>query len=383
MEKREARLKPVWVTHTTAATALGNDLDTSWEKLLRGETAIHTVGRFPTQRYPSRLAACIHDLSPSVNGSMIHPLIDRIISGIPVLPKETQLVTATTKGGIDILEQIRSGLRSDIGDSLPSGIPEYISKKLGLLNKGFNISAACASSSVAFSQSAMLIASGKIEVALILCLDLVTEFVFSGFSSLQILSPYPCRPFDRRRSGLSLGEGGAAILMMNADRARKYRYPCLAQAIGWGIAGDASHITAPARDGEGLNRAIGIALRNSGLRAEDIGAIHAHGTGTIYNDEMELTAFKKALDDLPIPIHSVKGAIGHTLGAAGGIEIAISIKSLSEQVIPPTVGLGKVMKAGIGRIRPEPVPLSGNCILKTNSGFGGINSAIILRKGER
>jgi 3-oxoacyl-[acyl-carrier-protein] synthase II len=171
--------------------------------------------------------------------------------------------------------------------------------------------------------------------------------------------------------------------MMNADRARKYHYPCLAQAIGWGIAGDASHITAPARDGEGLNRAIGIALRNSGLRAEDIGAIHAHGTGTIYNDEMELTAFKKALDDLPIPIHSVKGAIGHTLGAAGGIEIAISIKSLSEQVIPPTVGLGKVMKAGIGRIRPEPVPLSGNCILKTNSGFGGINSAIILRKGER
>ncbi|MEW5910577.1 MAG: beta-ketoacyl synthase N-terminal-like domain-containing protein [Thermodesulfobacteriota bacterium] len=374
-------MKPVRLTHVTAVTALG-DLDSTYKRLMNGETGIAPVDRFSTSEYPAHIAACIRDLSFSPSESMIQGILNKILSGIPGLPKDTLVITATTKGGIDILEQWCRGDQVDLAETFPSSISHAVSGKFGLMNSGFNISAACASSAIAVSQGAMLISSGRFEVVLVLCLDLVTEFVFSGFSALQILSPTPSKPFDRNRCGLSLGEGGAAILMMSEDRALHAGYPCMARIMGWGIAGDASHITAPARDGKGLASAIRRAIRKSGLNADDVSAIHAHGTGTIYNDEMELAAFQDALKNRGIPIHSIKGSIGHTLGAAGGIEIAVSVKSLQTETLPPTVGFEIPMESAQGRISSNSISLDGNVILTTNSGFGGINAAVILKKGE-
>jgi len=209
---------------------------------------------------------------------------------------------------------------------------------------------------------------------------MVSEFIFSGFSALRALSPLPCQPFDRDRSGLSLGEGAAALLLMSHERAKQEHRIPIGTIHGWGIANDATHITAPARDGCGLIQAISRALHVSGIPADEIHAVCAHGTGTIYNDLMEITAFRRIFKNRKVPLFSIKGAIGHTLGAAGGIELAVGTKAISCQVAPPTIGLITPMDEAMGWVSTGPVSFSGDYLLTTNSGFGGINAALILGK---
>ncbi len=373
----------VWVTHVAAVTSLGSSLEELWQGLLARQTAIKPVSRFPTTNYKASIAACIPDLARSREQSMIHDLLDRLVRATGPVPSDTFLVMATTKAGIDNLERISRGLAADLDDVLLSSIPTVLSQRLGLRDPGINISAACASSTVALARGAALVASGIRDSVLVCCMDLVTEFVFSGFSSLGILSPFPCRPFDRGRNGLSLGEGAASLLLMNSDRVRKEGRPSLGGIAGWGAANDAAHVTAPARDGRGLIQAISQALRRADLKAEEISAICAHGTGTVHNDMMELTAIHRVFAGRKIPVFSIKGAIGHTMGAAGGIEVALGMKALSAQVAPPTVGFLHPEDGAEGLVSPDPADISGDYLLSTNSGFGGINAAIIVKTGEQ
>jgi 3-oxoacyl-[acyl-carrier-protein] synthase II len=213
-------------------------------------------------------------------------------------------------------------------------------------------------------------------------MDVITDFVFSGFSALQALSPQPCRPFDRSRDGLTLGEGAAVLHFMSVDRAERERRKPLALVVGWGVSNDATHITAPARDGCGLIRAIDKALHLAQLDSDQIAAVSAHGTGTVYNDAMELTAFRHVFGDRSLPVYSVKGAIGHTLGAAGGIEVALAARALSEGVVPPTVGLLEPEPEAESLVSTRARNITGQTLLTTNSGFGGINAAIILKSGS-
>jgi len=362
-------------------TGLGDTPDDLWESLLAGKSAIRPVQRFSADNYHSGVASCISGLSASGQASMIHDLLDRLLPEKGRIPSDSHLITATTKAGIDYLERSHQGEAADSQDLLLSSFPCTVSQKLGLTDTGINISAACASSTIAVARGAARIASGRTEAVLICCADLVTEFVFSGFSCLRALSPVPCQPFDRKRCGLSLGEGAAFLLLMCEDRARQEGRSHLGSVLGWGAANDATHITAPARDGCGLVQAIHQALTVGGVGPEKIAAISAHGTGTVYNDLMEVTAFQQVFGDAKIPIHSVKGAIGHTLAAAGGIEVALGTKMLSEQLIPPTVGFSDPEAGAAGWVCAESAAISGDCLLTTNSGFGGINAAIILRKG--
>ena len=169
---------------------------------------------------------------------------------------------------------------------------------------------------------------------------------------------------------------------MGADRAKKEGRPHLGTVLGWGVANDAFHVTAPAPDGCGLVAAVGRALKRAGLEQEAVSAVCAHGTGTVYNDSMELTAFGRLFGNRKVPVYSIKGAIGHTLGAAGGIEVALGMKTLSEGLVPPTVGFSKGDDGTVGRVSSRPAAMSGNYLLSTNSGFGGINAALILEKGR-
>jgi 3-oxoacyl-[acyl-carrier-protein] synthase II len=277
---------------------------------------------------------------------------------------------------------MRQKIPADPNDILLASIPGIASNKLGLKGRAINISAACASSSIAIARGAALIATGRADAVLVCCLDVVTEFVFSGFSSLKALSPIPCMPFDRKRNGLSLGEGAATLMLMSRERAEREGRPHLGTVSGWGIAGDAHHITAPARDGSGLIKAVRSALRSAMLEEGDISAISAHGTGTIYNDRMELTAFRHLFGRRKVPVYSVKGAIGHTMGAAGGIEVALGLKTLSEKVVPPTVGLSNPEDDAADLVSVSAREMTGDYLLTTNSGFGGTNAAIILKRGE-
>ncbi len=168
---------------------------------------------------------------------------------------------------------------------------------------------------------------------------------------------------------------------MSEERARREARDCVAVVRGWGASNDAFHITSPDPDGSGLVSAIGQALSRSALNESAISAVSAHGTGTLYNDLMELNAFRRVFGGRRIPIYSAKGNIGHTTGAAGGIEVALAAKALAERTVPPTAGFEDPEQGAEGCVSASAVPLTGDLCLTTNSGFGGINAAIVLERG--
>jgi 3-oxoacyl-[acyl-carrier-protein] synthase II len=368
-------MERVFITDAAVVTSLGATLSDTWQKLMAGGSGIGKIDRFDTRNYLSDSAAWIPDLVPGTNGSMLATLVTRLVSQLGPLDRDTLLFTATTKSCIDLIDS--PGQENDL---LCSSMARYISQRLNLADRGINISAACASSTIAIAKAAQAIALGRAQSALVCSMDLVTEFVFSGFSALRAMSPEPAKPFDRDRRGLTLGEGAGALVLTSETRANEKGLPPLAEISGWGISGDASHITAPDREGAGLVRAITKALECPRNLNQTIGAINAHGTGTVYNDAMELTAFKHVFGDRVPPINSLKGALGHTLGAGGGIETALGIKMLDHQVLPPTVGLSLPEPGAEGLVSNQPMDFKGDFLLTTNSGFGGINAALVLKR---
>ena len=370
------------IVDVAAVTALGQTLSESWRKLSAGESAIREIARFDTADYHSNVGAAIDYQHHDGHRSRLLSLIGLVLDQLGPVPADAKVITATTKAGIDNLERSQRGEHVHLGDIRLAAVAEMVTEKLHLAEVGGNVSAACASSTMAISLGASWIRAGWTDVVLVVCADLLTEFVFSGFSALGALSPNACRPFDHDRSGLSLGEGPAALLLMSRERVMREQRTVLGEVAGWGAANDATHITAPDRHGTGLANAIKKALRSADLSAEEIGAVSAHGTGTVYNDAMELNALKQIFGARPIPAHSVKGALGHTLGAAGGIEAAIGLCTLQKQVLPPTVGLANPDDGALGWVDSNPAPFTGDNLLTVNSGFGGINAAIILNRGQ-
>jgi 3-oxoacyl-[acyl-carrier-protein] synthase II len=375
-------MKEVCISQAQTVTGLGPDLESLWRGVLAGESAIRPLTRFGTGRYLSSNASWIEGLDCKNGRSGIYPLLERLLDGFGPVPADATLITASTKGCIDVMEVLNGAGAGDPAEVPMARLLERISARLGLAATGININAACASSTIAVARAASLIAAGRSEAVLVVCLDLVSEFVFSGFSALQALSPETCRPFDRNRNGLTLGEGGAALLLMSRERARREGRPELGIVAGWGAANDATHITAPARDGCGLIQSVRQALARGSIAPEQIAAISAHGTATPYNDQMELTAFAALFGERALPMNSIKGAIGHTLGAAGGIEIALGLKCLEQKILPPTVGMREPEEAGAAFLSRLAQPISGSYLLSTNSGFGGVNAAVILSRGE-
>jgi 3-oxoacyl-[acyl-carrier-protein] synthase II len=370
------------VARAAVATGLGDDLGTTWSRLVAGGSAVRPIDRFDASRYPARVASCIDGLEPAEGRSRLFPLLELLLGRLGPVPSGCRLITATTKGCIDAFERVRRGEGGDLADVPLYAPAAWLAARLGISRPGVNVNAACASSTAAVARAAALIASGRADAVLVVCMDLVSEFAFSGFSALQALDPTGCRPFDRTRAGLSLGEGGAALLIMSPERARREGLPPLGSIAGWGSANDATHITAPARDGCGLVQATRQAIGRAGIAPGDVAAINAHGTGTVYNDAMELVAFRSVFGDRVVPMNSVKGAIGHTLGAAGGIEVALGLLSLRHRTLPPTAGFLEPEEGAEGRVSPEAQPIRGDWLLTTNSGFGGVNAALVLKREE-
>jgi 3-oxoacyl-[acyl-carrier-protein] synthase II len=372
-------VKRVVINRAATVTALGDGLEPLWRNLLDGRSGIAPLTRFESENYLSRQAACIADLQAPARGSLLDSILERVAAQLGSVPQDSRLLVASTKGEIDRLTDAgRQG-----AENPPAVLFEPLLKKIacrfGLSDSGCNINAACASSTIALARGAALIAAGQAETVLVYAADLVSEFVFSGFSALQALSDRPSRPFDRQRNGLTLGEAGVALLLMSEERARLCAQQSLAYIVGWGAANDAHHVTAPARDGSGLIRSCHQALNRAGIDATQIAAINAHGTGTLYNDAMELTAFNSVFAEKLPPLHGVKGSLGHCLGAAGGVEIAIAGKALQQQRIPGTVGCQEPEEAGQKSLSCGPQQISGDYLLCSNSGFGGINGVVILQ----
>ncbi len=361
----------------------GWDVDSCWEGLFSGTTAIRAFDRFSTESLRTDKAALVPGLDPDADETlvmqMVRPLIERSVS---TLPEDALLLLATTNGEIDLLERSVLHGNPDASGSRPDRLASKIQTLCRLQEPGVVVCAACASSSAAVAEGAAMIRDGDRDCVLVVASDNVSEFVAAGFSSLMALDKDMARPFDKSRSGMSLGEAAGFVLLMSDVRASREGRPVYAEIAGWGLSSDANHITGPSRDGSGLALALRKALQSADIPPEDVGSISAHGTGTKYNDSMEMKAFKSVFRGRSIPTYSLKGGIGHTMGTAGLVDIIVAIETLREKAVPPTVNLREVDDEAIGWAFPEPRPCEGAVTVSTNSGFGGVNCAVVLRSAQ-
>jgi 3-oxoacyl-[acyl-carrier-protein] synthase II len=362
-------------------TAYGWGIEALWAGVLSGKTAIRAANRFAERGFPTQVAAMVPDLLESDGESRSIAMLARLLAPLaPQLDPLTPVMVATTVGEIEYLERGILESRPDLCNAArPQVLLERVQHMLGLRGPGLVVSSACASSSAALTCAAGMIRRNEAENVLVVTADAVSEFVYSGFASLLSLDDRPASPFDAARRGLTLGEA-AAFTVVSSDRS-----PFAARShtaiLGWGNTSDAFHMTAPDPAAGGLSRAIEKAFRMAHRDPADVALIAAHGTGTVFSDAMEMVAFAKALPR-PVPLFSVKGAVGHTLGAAGLVQILVAARALHLGIAPPMVGLTAPDPAAADWVSAISVPLrqslSATLALSTNSGFGGVNTALLL-----
>lgn len=371
-------MKEVYIAKSVIVTGIGDTVEENWGRLIEGRSAIGTIHHFDTGRLHYHQAACVADLRRKHTENHICVLMQRVLDRIKPVPPKTFIIWTGIKGNAEYIE---SGQKKDMLH-LPAQYRQWVADHSSIANNGIEINAACAASTVGLALGAQKIALGEYDSVLVCAADLVTRFVHTGFSALKALTATTCRPFDRRRDGMCLGDGAVAIQLTGSDTARKAGSKNPVRISGWGISNDATHITGPARDGRGLASAIQTALRMAGIYPDGVEAYCAHGTGTVYNDSMELTAIENVFGPRRFPVFSIKGAVGHTLGAAGGIETAICCQALEKKSVPPTIGMENPEKEAMGRVSNTAQSFGGQNILTTNSGFGGVNAAILLQAEE-
>ena len=323
-----------------------------------------------------KLVSAASELRKQNYSNLIQELARRALRQIASIPKDTFTIWTGIKGNAPFIE---SGLQGKTLH-LPRDYRQWIEQEYALTASGMEVNAACASSTTGLAIGTQKIAFGEESSVLVCGADLASRFVHLGFSALKALTATAARPFDVNRDGLVLGDGACAVLLTDEQTANENGFEKLAEISGWGISNDANHITGPARDGIGLILAIRQALKMAQINTDDVQAFCAHGTATQYNDGMELTAIETLFGGRRFPVFSVKGAIGHTLGAAGGIETALSALALNEKLVPPTVGLLQPEERAKGRVSDNAQTFNGENILTTNSGFGGVNAALLLKK---
>lgn len=318
-------------------------------------------------RYPGKDKAlspfeqmCIHTATEALAGT-----------SIDITAEDCIFILSTTKGNIEWL-----GHQSDERISLHCSAA-IIADHFQLHHKPQVVSNACISGSLALITAARMLQQGLYKHAVVVGCDRFSGFVFSGFQSFHALAHGLCRPFDADRNGINLGEAAACMILSTDPAAGTDEL--LAILAGGGVSNDANHLSGPSRTGAELAAAAMQAMHEAQIEPEQIGMIAAHGTATVFNDEMEAKAL--ALCGVSkVPLHSLKSYVGHTLGAAGIIESIIACMAMQASILPASLGFEQI---GV----PEPVHIlqeqqSGSCdyILKTASGFGGCNAALVWKK---
>ncbi len=289
---------------------------------------------------------------------------------------DTALIISSTKGNISLLEgaEKKTGINERIA---LSSTARKMAAHFGFVHRPLVISNACISGILAIVTGMRMIRAGKYKTVVVTGADLVSKFILSGFQSFQAVSDGICKPFDAARKGINLGEGAATVILSaSATNTNNFK------VVGGSVSNDANHISGPSRTGEELAQAITNALKDADLPADAIDFISTHGTATIYNDEMEAKAINLA-NLQQVPVNSLKPFYGHTLGAAGLIESVITLHSMQHDTILPTPGFEQ---PGVS----VPVKVSASAIntrlqhcLKTASGFGGCNAAVVFSKQSR
>ena len=304
--------------------------------------------------------------------------------------RESGVVMASTVGG---LTEIDPGIAQDSAAwyrhnglwqaaSYPvMRVADSVGEHLGIRGPRCAVSVACASGAMAIALAANMLLDGIAPMILAGGSDALCPFTLSGFNSLQALDPNPCRPFDQNRKGLNLGEGSAVLVLETLAGAVARRANVLAVLRGWAMTNDASHPTAPQKEGIGLAACIRRAMEMAEAGADEIGYVNAHGTGTPLNDIAEANAYESAFRGRshPVPVSSTKSYFGHCLGAAGALEAAITITAVRCGALFPTLRLTNPIESPWidwlrGEVRRQPLPLA----MSVSAGFGGSNTALIF-----
>lgn len=292
-------------------------------------------------------------------------------SGINGAEADTVFILSTTKGNIEL---IQNNSNENVKERVSlEHTAQVIAAHFHAVNKPIVVSNACISGVLAIIMAKRLLLSGKYRNAVVIGADVLSEFVVSGFQSLMAMSDEPCRPFDKDRKGINLGEGAATVIMTtNEDLVNENT----ALVLGDALSNDANHISGPSRTGQELADAISKAMTKSRIKTTDLSFISSHGTATIYNDEMESKAFDLAgLSE--VPLHSLKGYFGHTLGAAGVIESIMTIRSLRRKCILASKNFEHIGVPRSLNINSKLSSSDKHHALKTASGFGGCNAAVV------
>ena len=393
----------IWITGIGVACSIGMNTGESLDALLAGKRGIGPIGILDTVHKGSFVVGEIpltdHQMMELLNIPKSHfryytrtSLIGMIAaseavhsSGINLSDGiSTALVSATTVGGMDKTERefslgnVDSGFLSThpCGDST-----NKIASFLGLEGYRTTLSTACSSGANAVIHGARLIKQGYVDRAIVGGVDALSKFTLNGFNSLMIIDRDECRPFDRNRKGLNLGEGAGFLVLESGRLLSKENKRVLCRLSGYANANDAHHQTASSPDGQGAFDAMMKALSLSGLDPGNIDYINAHGTATENNDASEGAALERVFGDLLPPFSSTKAYTGHTLGAAAGIEAVFSVLALQHGILYPGLGFELAMDSpAISPLAEVKTGLELKHVLSNSFGFGGNNSTLIFSK---
>ena len=377
-------MRDVFITSDNIFSPLGSTTDQNFAQLKKNVSGIqqHTDAAMSDEPFYAALFDKNVDFIKDVN-NVVYTKFEQLLissiqnalkaSAIETGDKKTVLIISSTKGNISLLET------ETYNEALKKRIALHTSAKLvaeyfHFVNKPLVVSNACISGLLGIITAMRLIRSGVYENAVVAGADVISKFVLSGFESFQAVSGEPCKPFDRDRNGITLGEGAGTIILSSN---RKYADGI--KITGGATGNDANHISGPSRTGRELSHVMNKAIQEAFVSAIDIDFISAHGTATMYNDEMEAKAISLA-GMQTVPVNSLKGYYGHTLGAAGLIESIVTIQSMNENMVLPSKGfrlMGVSQPINICNSLQQ-VSLK-NC-LKTASGFGGCNAAAVFSK---
>lgn len=355
----------IYLQNIGLVSPLGNDVSSVFEKLKSGESGVSFTSQFgdSKEEYPLGFIRSIQEENRFE--ALLNEICSQIQNSNNVITSETHILVSSTKGELNHLP-----------DNAFQNVEPIIRKHFGEKPSISIISNACVSGIMALNFASEYVKMGKYKSVFVIGIDALSSFVVNGFNSLFALAKEPTQPYDKNRKGINLGECGTCI-RVSSEKNENFSVEYLSGASS----NDANHISGPSRTGEGLFRAIEKTLKRGNLSAQSIDYISAHGTGTLYNDEMESIAFDRA-NLREIPMNSLKGYFGHTLGGAGVLETMIAIESMKENTLIPSAGFaekGTTHELNIVEsVESKPI----NFILKTGSGFGGGNAVLLFKRIE-
>ena len=358
----------VAITGIGLVTGLGATREETWQALTAGRCAIRPVTVFETDGYRSRVAAEVPmaaveaQLTPLErrrwsrsdqigvvaakealeDAGLLTGACDRLRVGVLLGAGTADLLRNEEYQHTTLFRGIQYARPSQAWNHFSSTPVDIIASRFGFGGLRSCVVAACSSSTIAISQAADAIRLGRLDAALAGGTDAIARLTFSGFNALKLMDPEPCRPFDRDRAGMNIGEGAAILVLEEMERARARGATIYGELAGSSFSCEAFHPTAPEPDGKPVAAVVRAALRDAGVRPEEVEHVNAHGTATPQNDRAETRGYRALFGDRVnrIPVTSIKSMLGHCLGAAGGIEAAILALTVSRGVIPPTIHHG-------------------------------------------